>query len=99
MALILGLSTRLVEADHFTRAGRFHQEQSMTFLWHALPGKVLGLIGMGAIGQQIAKRPRAFEMDVVYTKTTRLGRWRGGRPRRALGRRQGRDPPHGGLRA
>lgn len=72
MALILGLSTRLVEADRFTRAGQFHQEQSMTFLWHALPGKVLGLIGLGRIGQQIAKRARAFEMDVVYTKNTRL---------------------------
>jgi glyoxylate reductase len=72
MALILGLATRLVEADRFTRCGRFHQEQSMTFLWHSLPGKVLGLIGMGAIGTQIAKRARAFEMEVLYTKRTRL---------------------------
>jgi glyoxylate reductase len=72
MALILGLATRLVEADRFTRSGRFHQEQSMTFLWHSLPGKVLGLIGMGGIGVEIAKRARAFEMDVVYTKRTRL---------------------------
>jgi glyoxylate reductase len=72
MALILGLATRLVEADAFTRAGRFHQEQSMTFLWHALPGKVVGLIGMGKIGREIAKRCRAFELDVLYTKNTRL---------------------------
>jgi glyoxylate reductase len=72
MALIVGLATRLVEADKFTRAGRFHQEQSTTFLWHSLPGKVLGLIGMGTIGQEIARRARAFEMDVVYTKRTRL---------------------------
>jgi glyoxylate reductase len=72
MALILGLATRLVEADRFTRSGRFHQEQSKTFLWHSLPGKVLGLIGMGAIGTQIAKRARAFELDLLYTKRTRL---------------------------
>jgi glyoxylate reductase len=72
MALVLGLTTRLVEADRFTRSGRFHQEQSMTFLWHSLPGKVFGLIGMGAIGTQIAKRARAFELDVRYTKRTRL---------------------------
>jgi glyoxylate reductase len=72
MAIILGLATRLVEADQFTRSGRFHQEQSMTFLWHGLPGKVLGLIGMGGIGREIAKRARAFEMDVVYTKRSRL---------------------------
>jgi glyoxylate reductase len=72
MALVLGLTTRLVEADRFTRSGRFHQEQSMTFLWHSLPGKVFGLIGMGAIGTQIAKRAKAFELDVLYTKRTRL---------------------------
>ena len=72
MALILGLATRLVEADRFTRSGKFHQEQSMTFLWHSIPGKVLGLIGMGEIGTEIAKRARAFEFEVLYTKRTRL---------------------------
>jgi glyoxylate reductase len=72
MALIVGLATRLVEADGFVRSGRFHQEQSMTFLWHGLPGKTVGLIGMGKIGREIAKRSRAFEMDVLYTKNTRL---------------------------
>jgi glyoxylate reductase len=72
MALILGLAWRLVEADRFTRCGRFHQEQSMVFLCHSLPGKVLGLIGLGQIGQEIAKRARAFEIEVVYTKRSRL---------------------------
>jgi glyoxylate reductase len=72
MALIIGLSTRLVEADRFVRSGRFHQEQSMTFLWHSIPDKVVGIIGMGAIGTQIAKRCRAFDMQVIYNKRTRL---------------------------
>lgn len=44
----------------------------MVFLCHSLPGKVLGLIGLGQIGQEIAKRARAFEMEVVYTKRSRL---------------------------
>lgn len=72
MAILLGLATRLVEADHFTRSGRFRQEQSVSLLWHSLPGKVLGLIGLGAIGQKIAARARAFEMEVRYTKRSRL---------------------------
>jgi glyoxylate reductase len=72
LALILGLATRLVEADRFVRSGRFRQEQSMTFLWHSLPGKTVGLIGMGEIGTEIAKRCRAFELEVLYTKRTRL---------------------------
>lgn len=72
MALILGLAWRLVEADRFTRTGRFHQEQSVELLCHSLPDKTLGLIGMGEIGTQIAKRANAFDMNVIYTKRTRL---------------------------
>ena len=72
MALLLGLAWRLVEADRFTRSGRFRQEQSMSFLCHSLPGKTLGLIGLGAIGKEIVKRARAFELEVIYTKRTRL---------------------------
>jgi glyoxylate reductase len=72
MALILGLTWRLVEADRFTRSGRFHQEQSMTFLTHSLPGKTAGLIGLGAIGRELVKRLRAFELSVIYTKRSRL---------------------------
>jgi lactate dehydrogenase-like 2-hydroxyacid dehydrogenase len=71
-ALVIGLSWRLVEADAFVRAGRFHQEQSTAFLTHELAGKVVGMIGLGAIGSEIVKRLRAFEMDVIYTKRTRL---------------------------
>ena len=74
MALILGITWRLVEADRFTRSGRFHQEQSMTFLATSLPGKTAGLIGLGQIGAQLATRLRAFELDVIYTKRNRLGR-------------------------
>lgn len=72
MAHILGLAWRLIEADRFTRCGKFRQEQSMSFLCHSLPGKTLAMLGMGAIGKEIAKRARAFEMNVIYTKRSRL---------------------------
>jgi glyoxylate reductase len=71
-ALVIGLAWRLVEADAFVRAGRFHQEQSTTFLTHELAGKVVGMVGLGAIGTEIVKRLRAFEMEIVYTKRNRL---------------------------
>jgi glyoxylate reductase len=70
--LVLGLAWRLVEADRFVREGRFHQEQSTTFLTHELAGKLVGMIGLGEIGTEIVKRLRAFEMDVIYTKRNRL---------------------------
>jgi glyoxylate reductase len=71
-ALVLGLAWRIVEADRFVREGRFHQEQSTTFLTHELSGKLVGMIGLGDIGAEIVKRLRAFDMDVVYTKRNRL---------------------------
>ena len=67
-------------------SGRFHQEQSTTFLTHELAGKVVGMIGVGEIGTEIVKRLRAFEMDVIYTKRNRLPE----DAERELGRRPGR---------
>jgi glyoxylate reductase len=72
LAHIVGLAWRIVEADRFTRCGRFHQEQSTSFLTTELAGKVVGMIGVGDIGTEIVKRLRAFEMDVIYTKRNRL---------------------------
>jgi lactate dehydrogenase-like 2-hydroxyacid dehydrogenase len=72
LAHIIGLAWRIVEADRFTRSGRFHQEQSTSFLTTELAGKVVGMIGVGEIGTEIVKRLRAFEMGVIYTKRNRL---------------------------
>lgn len=72
MAIMLGLAWRIPQADRFTRAGLFHQEQSNQFLVHGLSGKTLGLIGLGQIGELVARRAAAFDMDIVYTKRTRL---------------------------
>ena len=72
LAHIVGLAWRIVEADRFTRRGRFHQEQSTSFLTTELGGKVVGMIGVGEIGTEIVKRLRAFEMALIYTKRNRL---------------------------
>jgi glyoxylate reductase len=72
LTILLGLAWRLIEADRFTRDGRFHQEQSTSFLTTELAGKVVGMVGLGEIGEEIAKRVRAFDMDIVYTKRNRL---------------------------
>jgi glyoxylate reductase len=44
----------------------------MTFLAHSLPGRKAGLVGLGRIGVELAKRLAAFELDVIYTKRERL---------------------------
>jgi len=72
MALILALAWRILEADRFTRAGLFRQEQSVLFMTRSLEGKTLGLVGLGGVGNAVARRARPFQMDIVYTKRTRL---------------------------
>jgi glyoxylate reductase len=72
VAIVLALAWRIVEADRFTRDGRFHQEQSTTFLTHELAGKRVGMVGLGEIGAEIVRRLRAFEMEIAYTKRNRL---------------------------
>jgi glyoxylate reductase len=72
MALLLGCAWRLVEADAYTRAGKFRQEQSTLFMCHSLAGKTLGMVGLGAVGRLVAPRAKAFDLKLIYTKRTRL---------------------------
>jgi glyoxylate reductase len=72
MGILLALAYRLVEADRYTRAGKFRQEQTMALMGIGCPGKTVGLVGMGKLGENMAPRIRAFGMHTVYTKRTRL---------------------------
>jgi glyoxylate reductase len=66
MSLILAVSRRLVEGANIVQAGEF---QGWTPTWmcgRKLWGKRLGIIGMGRIGQALARRARAFGMQVHY---------------------------------
>jgi lactate dehydrogenase-like 2-hydroxyacid dehydrogenase len=72
MGMLLALAYRLVEADRFTRAGHFKQEQTLALMGLGCPGKVVGLIGMGKVARFMVPRIRAFDMSGIYTKRTRL---------------------------
>ena len=72
MAMLLGLAYRLVEADRYTRCGKFRQEQTLALMGIGCPGKTVGLIGMGKVALYMVPRIRAFDMHVLYTKRTRL---------------------------
>ncbi len=65
-ALILALSHRLVEADSFTRAGKYHGWDPQLFLGRDLAGLTLGLIGLGNIGKMVARHASSFNMHVLY---------------------------------
>lgn len=69
--LMLAAARRLVSGDKVTRAGEFYGWRPTFYLGSQLKGKTLGIIGLGNIGKNLAKRARAFEMKVVYYSRTR----------------------------
>lgn len=71
-ALLMATAWRLPEADTFLREGRWQQNQSMAFMGTRLFGKTLGIVGMGQIGQLVARKAAACDMNIVYTKRQRL---------------------------
>lgn len=73
-ALLMATAWRLPEADAFLRADRWRQNQSMAFMGTRLFGKTLGIVGMGNIGQMVARRAVACDMNIVYSKRTSLSK-------------------------
>lgn len=65
-ALILAITRRVVEADRFTRAGRFTGWGFDMFLGMGLTGKTLGIIGYGRIGRAVARRAAGFGLNLLY---------------------------------
>jgi glyoxylate/hydroxypyruvate/2-ketogluconate reductase len=69
--LILGTARRLVESDRFLRSSQWKGWGLMEFLGHDVHHKILGICGLGRIGQGVARRARGFEMKVLYTDVLR----------------------------
>jgi glyoxylate reductase len=71
-ALLLAVARRVVEADRALRSGVFPGGQSMRFVGREVHGKTLGIVGLGAIGEAVARRATGFGMRILYTKRRRL---------------------------
>ena len=66
MALILSVPRRLYEGVKLLEAGKFDGWAPTWMLGRRLAGKRLGIIGMGRIGQAVARRARAFGLQIHY---------------------------------
>lgn len=64
--LMLALTRKIVEADHFTRSGKYQGWQPYLFLGHELKGKTLGIVGLGRIGSGVAQRAGCMKLNVMY---------------------------------
>ncbi|MCD6082784.1 D-glycerate dehydrogenase [Candidatus Aerophobetes bacterium] len=70
-AILMCVARRIVEADRFTRQGKFKQWSPMLFLGSDVHHSTLGIVGFGRIGRAVARRARGFEMKVLYTDVRR----------------------------
>jgi len=72
-ALLMATARRITESEHFLRAGRWDRWSYDMFAGSDVHGATLGIIGMGRIGQGIAKRgAHGFGMNVIYNNRSRL---------------------------
>ncbi|MGV8898834.1 MAG: 2-hydroxyacid dehydrogenase [Burkholderiaceae bacterium] len=71
-ALMLATARRVTEAEHWLRAGQWQKWRFDTFLGADIHGATLGILGMGRIGQAIARRSLGFDMRVLYHNRSRL---------------------------
>lgn len=72
MALILMATRRLSEGVRMVAAGEWTGWAPSAMLGRNLRGKLLGIVGMGQIGQALARRARAFGMEIRYNNRRRL---------------------------
>jgi glyoxylate reductase len=72
MALILAVARRIAEGERLIRAGKWQGWGPTFMLGHRLWGKRLGIIGMGRIGQALARRARGFGLSVHYHNRRRV---------------------------
>ena len=71
-ALLMATARRITEAERWLREGHWRQWSFQALLGADLHGSTLGILGMGRIGQGIARRASGFDMKVLYHNRSRL---------------------------
>lgn len=66
MAILLSLARRIPEAAQDAKAGQWTTWSPTGWLGGDLHGATMGIIGMGKIGQAVARRAKGFGMDIIY---------------------------------
>lgn len=69
-ALLLATARRLSESERFLRAGEWRTWSPMLLTGQDVHHATLGIVGMGRIGYEMARRAHGFQMDILYTSRT-----------------------------
>lgn len=72
MLLLLGAARRAYEGDNLVRSGAWDFWSPSFMVGKQVTGSRLGIVGMGRVGQALAKRARGFDMQVHYFNRSRL---------------------------
>jgi len=64
--LLMAVARRIVEADKFTREGKYKEWLPMFMLGEDIHHSTLGIIGFGRVGRAVAKRAKGFDMKILY---------------------------------
>ncbi len=70
-ALILGVARRVAEGDRYVRSGSWRTWGPMLLLGADVHGSTLGIVGLGRIGQAVARRAVGFGMPILYHQRNR----------------------------
>lgn len=65
-ALLLAVARNLIIGDHYARSAAFTHYDPSLMLGQEVHGATIGIVGMGNIGRQVARRARGFDMKVLY---------------------------------
>jgi len=71
LTLLLAAGRRLAEGDRFVRSGTATHFDPNSMLGREIHGSTLGIIGLGAIGEAVARRALAFNMQILYHNRNR----------------------------
>lgn len=66
MALLLAAARNVVTGDRFARSPAFTHYDPSFMIGYEVTGSTLGIVGLGRIGKQVAKRAKAFDMQILY---------------------------------
>jgi glyoxylate reductase len=70
-ALLMATARRLVESADYLRAGKWETWSPMQLTGQDIYGATLGIIGMGRIGEALARRAKGFDMNMLYYNRSR----------------------------